>query len=179
MFEVRLSEIDGRVDDFRVVVETHIARLTAFNKEIGKPRPVAPPLVEGCIMRVQTKGQPDSYVADYTIVDDRLPTTSPFSLDDKKTQLHSKLSVAEIEAKNKITPPRKRRLAELQYQDAVIKKEEDRSPEEIEAVNSFITMNKKWTAASLIAAKAEFAIEDLTEDNIDNWQLPSFEVLND
>lgn len=176
MFEVRFTEIDGRVDDFKQLVENHIVRLTAFNKEVGKPRPIAAPIVEACIKRTQVKGQPDSYSAEYTIVDDRPPAPAPLNLEDKKIQLHSKLSVVEIEVKNKVTPPRKRRLAEMQYHAAIVKKKEDRTAEEVEAIDTFMTMNKKWTAVSLLAAQAESDIEDLTEDNVDSWQVPNLEI---
>lgn len=175
MLEVRLSEIKGDALAFKMAVDAHAARLLAFGKEVGKPRPMASPMVEAALKRVQVKGQPDNYEADYTIIDDTPPPPAPLNLEDKKVQLHYQLSLAETEIKNKIMPLRKRRLSEMQYGMAVSKKEENRSPEEINTITSFLETNKKWSNVSLIAAQAESDIEDLTEDNIESWKLPDFE----
>lgn len=172
-FEIRLSQIGGHIDEFRVAVEEHIAKLTAFNKEVGKPRPTAPAIIEAAIKRTQLPKQPDQYEADYVVIDDTPPPPPALTLEDKKNILHAKLGAAENAAKFAIMPPRKRRLSEMQYQAAVAKKEEDRSSEENETIAAFINTNKKWTAVSLAAAQAESDIEDLVEGNIDNWELPN------
>ncbi len=172
--EIRLSQIGGRVEDFRVAVEEHITKLTAFNKEVGKPRPTAPALIEAAVKRVQIPNKPDSYETDYTLVDDTPPPPPALTLEDKKNQWHAKLAAAENTEKYLVMPPRKRRLSEMQYQAAVAKKEEDRTQEENDTIASFLDVNKKWTAVSMKAAQAESDIEDLTEDNVDSWQLPIF-----
>src|SRR5450432_3414578 len=96
---------------FDNAVQDYINRMHAFNAVVGKPRPVAiHPLIERAVKRVQTKGKPDTYVADYVVVDDSPP---PPSLEDKKNKLMAELLVAEAKAKDGVLHPRKQRLAAL------------------------------------------------------------------
>src|SRR5258707_14648815 len=106
-FEIHVSQFWNGADQaaFENAVQDYINTLHAFNMVVGKPRPTAVhPLVEKAIKRVQTQGQPDKYVADFVIVDDRPP---PPSLEEKKHKLVSDLRFAENAAMEKILPARK------------------------------------------------------------------------
>ena len=96
--EINLSDIGGQEELFAEAVEKHIAKLHAFNKTIGQPRPTASPLIETAVKRVQEKGKPDTYVADYKIITP--PPPPPLSLDDLKAQIYMRLSMAESAAKD-------------------------------------------------------------------------------
>jgi len=145
--------------------------LHAFNTVVGKARPTAHPLVERAITRIQTKGQPDKYVADFIIVDDTPP---PPSLEDKKNKLISDLRFAENTAMEKILPARKIRLAHIKCADAMSLDESVRTAEHNKDIALIVTVQGVREQYALIAAKAEADIEDLTEQTIDNWQLPTF-----
>jgi len=172
-FEIKLSQLKNR-EQFEQAVAEHVARLIAFNKEVGQPRPVAHPLIEASVKRIQhPKGSklPDDYAVDYVIVDDTT-VTPPLSLEDRKRFIYSQLQVAEMAAKERILPGRKQRLAMLEYNLAKAKEPEVRTPEEAAAVTLIEDAQVKFTAIELAAARAESAIEDLTQDTIDSWQLP-------
>lgn len=175
--EIKLSQIAGDRSGFEKAVAEHIAHLHAFNKAVGKPRPVAHPLVETSIKRIQAKGRADAYVPDYTLIDD-LPAEAATdfkpSLEEKKVALHRQVHFAEHEAKYKILPQRKVRLAAVKMQQAMQVKEEDRTSEQNEDIASYLHVQKVWQEYDLIGAKAESDIDDLTEDTVDGWQPPTF-----
>lgn len=172
--EINLSAIGGQEEVFADAVGKHIAKLHAFAKTTGQPRPTASPLIEMAVTREQTEGKPDTYRPDYKIIDDTPPPPPPLNLEDRKSQVHMRLSMAESVAKDKILPPRKKRLLSVLYDQAIMKKEEDRTVEDNENISNFLFINKMWVDIGIIAAKAEAAIDDLTEDNIDSWQPPDF-----
>lgn len=172
-FEIRLSQLEDRVV-FEKAVADHVDRLTAFNKEIGKPRPVAHPLIESSIQRQVRTGQADRWYPDYVIVDDSPPPPPVPTLDDKKHLAHLKLVEAENAAKYKILPQRKMRLAEAKAMIAYKVKEEDRTPEQSEDIAAYELVRKLWEGIGLIGAQAESDIDDLTEETADSWQPPNF-----
>jgi len=173
-YEIKASQINNRAE-FEVAVATHITRMIAFNKEVGQPRPVAHPLVEASIKRVQARGRPDAYVPDYVIVDDAPAIISAISLEDKKRMHQAALTAAENDARFKLLPQRKLRLAQLKYQLAMSKPEDERTSEENEDIASINLLNKAWEAIARKGAQAESDIDDLTEDTIDSWQLPKLD----
>lgn len=154
---------------FAKAVQNHIIALSSFTKEFGKPRPVAQPLVEQAIKRIQAKGVPDVYVADYKLVEPVI------SLEKRKQDLEAKLMTAENEAKFKILPQRKIRLAIIKFQQAMAIDQDKRTPEQNEDVASYLSIQKVWSQFELIGANAVSDIDDLTEDTIDSWQLPKFD----
>jgi hypothetical protein len=158
------------VDEFKAAVDQHIKNLHEFNRTIGKPRPTAHPLVEACIKRTQVKGKPDTYTADYEIIHDKIEPT----LEDKKNVLMAKLHEAENKALDAIYPPRKRRLLGMQHNDLMKISDEDRTQEHKDLAQLVKDLDAKYTAINFKAAEAAAAIEDLTEDNIDSWQVPTF-----
>lgn len=189
-FQVSLSQLQAfniTQDQFQSAVISHIAALHAFAKVKGKPRPVAHPFVEGAVMRTQAKGKPDTYSPDYQIVDD-LPKppekakepdvveeVKALNLEQKKQVLTQQVLAAESVAKQKIMPTRKLRLVVHMATLAHRKKDKGEEPTDDDkvAVAKLDQIMADFAAVELIAAKAESDIEDLTEDNIDSWQVPT------
>lgn len=175
-FEVKLSQLKDRAV-FETAVAEHISRMHAFAKEVGKPRPTSHPLVEACVKRVQKLNAPDEYVADYVVVDDTPPPPlqpAPLSLEDRKRQHQATLTQAENEAKWKILPQRRVRLAVAKIQIAMSIPEDKRTAEQNEDIASFTRVQKAWQQIELVSAQAEAELDDLTEDSIDSWQPPNF-----
>lgn len=172
-FEIHVSQFWNGADQaaFENAVQDYINTLHAFNMVVGKPRPTAVhPLVEKAVKRVQTQGQPDKYVADYVVVDDRPPP----SLEEKKHKLVSELRFAENAVMEKVLPARKIRLAHIKYNDALSLDESVRTAEHEKDIALVVTMHGVREQNALKAAQAEADIEDLTEQTIDSWQPPDF-----
>ena len=172
-FKVFLSQLSSR-EEFEHAVQTHMRNLVEFNKKVNVPRPTAHPLIENSIKRVQTSGHPDSYVADYEIVDDRPPEAPKPSLEDRKNILVAKLRETEIQARNKAFPNRRLRLLNSHVNTAMRIKEEDRTEEHKNTLLFHEQVVKEYNRIDFIGATAESDIEDLTEETIDSWQLPTF-----
>src|SRR5258708_20344277 len=102
-FEIHTSQFWNGADQnaFDNAVKNYIDTLHSFNMIVGKPRPTAHPLVERPVKRVQTQGQPDKYVADYVVVDDRPP---PPSLVHTKNNLSSEVRFPHNTSMHKILP---------------------------------------------------------------------------
>jgi len=171
-FKVLLSQLSDRTA-FEDAVRRHIQALHEFNLTKGKPRPTAHQLVESSIQRVQTPGKPDTYVPDYEIVDDIVTNSVP--LEDKKFLLICKLREVENAAINKIVPQRKMRLRAVMYNEAMSTPEDQRTAEQNDYIAQVISDDAKIKGFAKIAAMAEAAIDDLTEDTVDSWQPPTFE----
>lgn len=175
-FEVKLSQIQDRAQYEQAVAE-HAERLTAFTREVGKPRPVAHPLVEAAIKRVtypKADKRPDDYVADYTIVDDTPPPPPPVSLEDRKRMLVAAVHANEAKAKEAIMPQRKLRLLNIKYSQAMATPEQLRTADDEASISGLHDLIKKFQAIELLAAEAESDIEDLTDDTVNSWQPPTF-----
>lgn len=174
-FEVKLSQFASKAV-FENTVTIHAARMNAFGAEVGKPRPVAHPLVEASLRRIVTPGKPDEYVPDYIISEDRSPEAQPtMTLEEKKQALVDKLADVENAARNKIIPRRKLRLKSGKYNLAMRVKEEDRTPEQIKDIGIIMDARDAWDKISMAGAEIEAEIDDLTEDTIGNWVMPSLE----
>jgi hypothetical protein len=169
-YEVRLTHLQGKQAEFEKAVADHITALHAFSKEVGKPRPVHHPLVEAAIKRVQKANHPDEYVADYTILDDSPP---PPTLEEKKAAHYADLLKAENVAKTKIIPNRKIRLMSLANNAALQKIDAEKTDQDKEAMASYIKIAKAFQKIEWATAQAESDIEDLTEANVDSWQVPA------
>lgn len=170
MLTIQLSHLNGKREEFETAVADHIQALVAFSHEEGKPRPTAHSLVELAVKRIEKKGKPDDYAADYTIVDD----TPVVPLADKKLKCHAALIAAENVAKYKIVPERRVRLVTLQYNAAMAKLEDERTDADREAISVWVDAFKKWNEITLISATAEAALEELTDDTVDTWSPPQF-----
>lgn len=168
MLEVRRSQL-GDPAVFQQAVEAHVEALRAFVHTVGVSRPTAHPLVDAAVTRHSISGGPDEFEANYTIIDDMT-----LSLDSKKHVLLDRLALAENTAKFKILPQRKMRLATLRFNLAASKLEELRTIRDNEHIASYTRIQNAWRDIELIGAGAESDIDDLTEDNVDSWQLPTF-----
>jgi hypothetical protein len=157
------------------------ARLTPY------PRDAAHPYVENSV--TETNGV---FVADFEIVNDD-PTDAQV-LRGKKDQLLSKIYDAEKAAINAVLPPiGKRRLLSMQESDAMAadaalsltlsnqkpkvadvaaEVAKRRSPASTKLLQDQAANRAKVGQISRNAAEAMSAVEDLTADNIDNYQMP-------
>lgn len=171
--EVHVSQFWNGADQaaFENSVQEYINSLHSFNMVVGKPRPTAHPLIERAIKRIQKQGFPDQYVADYVVIDDSPP---PPSLEDKKNSLMTKLRAAEAAAMNSALPHRKTRLVHLNHAKASMIPEEERTDEHLKDIELLEIVRASNEKIMMIAAQAESDIDDLTEQNIDSWQLPVF-----
>lgn len=172
-FEVPMSLIVDK-PGFEQGVALHIKALTEFTKTRGKPRPVAHPLIEKAIKRVTypiKDKKPDGFVADYVFKDDT-PQVQALSLEDKKNRLVAQLRNEEAIAKHKLLPQRKVRLFMLQVGAASVKKDEDKIDADHALIAQHADLQAKWNDLEHKAALAESAIEDLTDDTVDSWQVP-------
>lgn len=174
--EIKLSQLQDRAQ-FEQAVAEHIERLVAFSREVGKPRPVAHPLVEGAVKRVshpKADKRPDDFMADYVIVDDTPPPPPPLNLEDRKRTLVASVYASEAKAKEAIMPQRKLRLLNIRYSQAMTLGEEMQTAEDKAAITVLLDIHQKFQEIELIAAQAESDIEDLTDDTIDSFQAPNF-----
>jgi hypothetical protein len=160
---------------FENAVQTYISTLHDFNRVVGKPRPTAHPLVERAVRRVQTQGHPDQYVADYVVIDDTPPPPPTPTLEEKKNKLTAELTAAEFEAMGKVFPARKMRLAHMKYSRAMSIPEDTRTVEHNEDIAHVNNIQAAFDKIAITAALAGADIEDLTEETIANWHLPTFE----
>ena len=173
-FEIHTSQFWNGADQasFENAVQNYIDSLHAFNRVVGKPRPTAVhPLVERAVKRIQTQGQPDQYVSDYVVIDDTPP---PPTLEDKKNKLMNDLRMAESEAMNKVFPHRKARLAQLKYSKAIAVPEDALTAEHDIVIIAALNVQATFDKIAIVAAQAESDIEDLTEQTIAHWHLPTF-----
>jgi hypothetical protein len=154
-------------------IRDHITNLTVFRKSINKPRPTAHPLVEACLKKIR-KGTVDDYEADYVVVNDLPPPAPPPSLEEKKNKLQEQLTHAEFEAKAKVLPPRKMRLASVKANIAFQIKEGSRTAEQEEDIYSYTKVMEAHAKIELIGAQALSDLDDQTEATIDSWKLPTF-----
>jgi hypothetical protein len=170
MLTIPLSHLDGKRAEFEVAVANYIHAMVAFGREEGKPRPTAHSLVELAVKRIEKKGKPDDYAADYTIVDD----TPVVTLADKKLKCHAAIVAAENAARYKILPERRVRLVSIQHGIATAKPEAERTDADKAAISFYEDVSKKWNEITLLGATAEAALEDLTDDTVDTWSPPQF-----
>jgi hypothetical protein len=165
------------VQQFEQAVAEHIDRLIAFSREVGKPRPVAHPLVEMAVKRIshpKSAKLPDDFMADYVVVDDTPPPPPPLNIEDRKRALVAAVHAAEHAAKHAVLPQRKHRLLNLNYSEAVAKPEQARTADDNLLISAAMEAGNKMRAIEMVAAQAESDIEDLTEDTVDSWQVPNF-----
>lgn len=172
-FEVPLSLIVDQTS-FDQGVQLHLKALTEHTKTRGKPRPVAHPLIEQAIKRVTypiASKKPDSFVADYVFKDDT-QKIEPLTLDDKKNRCSAQLHNAVLVAKGKLLPQRKLRLFLLQVGDATKKEPHLQTDDDKAILDRHADIEAKWNLLDRQLAEAESAIEDLTDDTVDKWQVP-------
>lgn len=173
MLQILRSQVNN-ISDFDGQVKKAISALHAHSFTVGVPRPHIHPLIEACLRRVAKPGKPDEYVPDYEIINDPPagPEPGTMSLEEKKNHLVGQVRMAEQAIRDKLISPRKIRLLQIEKKrvlDSMSQDEKDRMflrlLDEVAVV--FDELSQK-------AARAEADIDDLTEDNIDSYQIPNF-----
>ena len=169
-FEIHKSQFWDGADQnaFENAVQNYIRTLHDFNRVVGKPRPTAHPLVERAIRRIQKEGHPDQFFADYVVIDD----TPQVSLEEKKSRLISKLRNLENATLHAEYPRGKMRLALHKCNQALLIKEDQRTEAQLEDIALVKRIQDFTEGVQEIAVHLEAEIEDLTEQNIDSWQMP-------
>lgn len=147
--------------DYPAAVEAYRQALLA-HRFTGNAAPTAHPLVEQAVRRIQyaiEDGKPDDFIADYEIVDDTPPPPGDV---ERKAVLVSKIMEAQRLAVDAVMPAGKLRLLTLQANDAKI------------LVSQFEAVQQKLAAIEYHGATLEAAIDDLTADQYDTWQMKPF-----
>ena len=132
----------------------------------GAPRPTAHPLIEACIVRVQSPGLPDDFVADYEIVDDTPP---PPTLQERKYKLMGSIELEEGKLAVAIWPHGKRRLDSIKQVAILNKQESARTAEEVQFLSDLTSKQNRLRDINLTTATLLSEIEDLTEETIGSW----------
>jgi hypothetical protein len=163
-------------DDFEAQVQKHLRDKLNHRLSTNLPAPAHPhPAVEAAVRRIPgTKNTPDDYVADYQLVDDRPP---PPTILDKKRKLLAQLAANEYNLLESILPTAKRRLQFIKVHDlqTAITDGTIINPEEQQFLEDESKRNARFQAIDRKAATAMAEIEDLTDANIDAYQLPPLE----
>ncbi len=177
--EVGIKEFHKEVEALRQAKLDH--RFTQ-----NTPVPVVHPLLDQAIRRVPAAlvsdnppvhDGPDDFVIDYEIIDD-LPKP-----DEKKQHLRGVFLTEETRIGNNILPPGKRRITNLRIIEIEDKISRDRGDTNLsqEDKDFMADVQKKKDQLDKLhrfGAQVESEIEDLTEENIDSWVMPSFPEFN-
>jgi hypothetical protein len=172
---VAKQEPQPRWDDFLNEAEPGKAFLVANQKyQIAKrnnyapfPRPTAHPYIEAAVREDAGK-----FVADFAIVND--DPTDDQVLRARKNALLIKIGEAESAATQLVLgPPGKRRLCEFKTRDILQTKTKLRTPADVQHLADQASRQTKIDAIARAAAQAMSAVEDLTLDNVDGYQVPN------
>ena len=158
-FQIAKSAIANM--DYPAAVEAYRQALLV-HRFTGEAAPTALPIVEQAVRRIQypiSDGKPDDFVADYEIVDDTPP---PPSDAERKAALVSKIMEAQHLAVDAVMPAGKLRLLTLQANEAKI------------LISQFEVVQQKLAAIEYHGATLEAAVDDLTPDQYDTWQMKPF-----
>lgn len=167
---------DQHVNSFQRLINRQIEEMRVWDKQMANvkkdpkkfhpyPAPMAHPDIMNSIVQVGK-----DYNIEFELVDD----TPKVTLEDKKAMLANVLTAQATKLQEAIMPARKNALATIKVMELLVVKEEDRTPEQ----QTFLEQHAaKQQAAQVIfahMAKMHDAIEDLTEDNIDDWKPETF-----
>lgn len=155
---------------FSAAVTAYISAMAVFSQTSDTPRPVAHALVESAAKRIQEIGQPDTYVADYEVINDDPP---PPTVAEKRTKLIQQSRTAEMEVGLRILPEGKRRLLNLEQARISVIKEDERIPEDKALFERIQATNKRLNDLYRHGAEVEAEIESLPEDQLDTFVLPA------
>jgi hypothetical protein len=115
------------------------------------------------VQRVQhpiDAGKPDDFVADYVIEDDTPP---PPTLAERKQALIALSRQEEQAAIDALIPPGKWRLLDMDFQRAIVVPEDERSPEQVRAIERRRELDARIEEIRYAAAMREAKVEDITE----------------
>lgn len=111
--------------------------------------------------------QPDSFVANYKIVDDLPP---PPTLDERKAKLADDLTHQAQKIIDTLVPPLKRGFWDIQYSEAVtVDPPTLRTADQKATVERHEARNTKVRAVYRHLAQMHSAIHDLTDETFDGW----------
>lgn len=184
MIQIPLSRIESR-EAFAAALEAHRAALADHRiGEPDKPAPIASldhELIDQLIQRVPDSGPvesrgPDRFeITPYEIIDDTPPPPEPPTLAQRKRALLAELETAGHAAIDKRLSPGRARLLAMDYADAGIKSKAKRTAADKKAIEQFETFNGYVNEIKRKVARAAVAIDDLTETDIDDWTVPTFD----
>ena len=167
--KINLSAMKALPYDFEKEVASLIQAKKDHQKTEGIPAPYGPALVESAVRRVPGSIDPpkaDDFVADYEVVDDTPP---PPTLDERKGALAMTSQAVAQSIIDKIDPPLKRRLTQMDYANAMAVPEAKRTSPQIAAIAARETRKARVDATMYHLATLESQIHDLTDKTIDGW----------
>lgn len=192
---LRSEIIRAGIQDFAAAAVSHAAEMKAWrdqerrveedrkndvsleSRHVSYPKPRSHPLVELAI--------DENDAAVFDIVEDG-PSTEEI-LAAKKLELLAAVTTAEMRAKHSIVPPGKQRLFNRRAAELTLRALETKSPTIVQKLmgkssgpsaedQKFMDEHEARLSAidtiDEIAAQAMHDIEDLTAENIDQWQMP-------
>jgi len=158
-------------EGFADSVNAYIKALMDHRLTKNQAAPTAPSFIENAIKRVQVKGKPDDFVADFKIIDDSPPPPTP---EQKRADLKAKIAHEELSLVTQHTlTPGKWRLFNLQLNDipSDLSKRTDQDEKLIMEHAGLIEKRKKiqyW------AVNQEVALEDTADADLDKWVMTPF-----
>jgi hypothetical protein len=168
-FKVYKSQLAGV--DFPEVVEEHRQALLA-HRFTGDMAPHAHHMIEAAVRRVpQGEGKPDDFVSDFEVIDDTPP---PPSIDDRRNDLLSLMRSAEAAASRAVVGNGKLRLLVLDATAAMAKPEDERTPADLAALQSYHSVMARRAAIERHGAMLEAAIEELPADQVAAYKFEAF-----
>lgn len=173
-FAVLKSQIP---ENFHELVLEHRRLMMDHRATVNKPAPQCPvPFVDQCVRKIRPDPNgADEYVVDYRVVDDTPPPPpepTPPNLEEKKLKLLLEVQKAEQELLDAKRPPHgKVRLLQIKASNAQSKGDEA-TDDEKQALADLRALNELQDAVNLKVAEIMSDIEDLTEENIDQWVMP-------
>lgn len=179
MVTIYQSHINELGIDFEAQVEALRQAKLAHRFEIGSPAPIGHPLLEAAIRRVRSKltlenptvhEGPDDFILDYEIVNDIYVPT----LGEKKQKLRSILIQDQNNRINAIIPPGKRRLYEIKAGQILSVNFFFRTSQQRKLLKEIKSKMDVINSIIRHSAIIESMIEDLTDDDIDNWTFPDW-----
>lgn len=170
-FSVTISDLAAAglsAETYAAQVEEYRQARLAHRFTVNVPAPSAPAFIEAAVRRVPQSGAPDDFVADFEIIDDRLPAPS---LEERRRSLIADISAEEGRRLDALMPSGKLRLLQMQATLAAKKAPPDRSPEEADALARFEHVMARMEAITLHAATLMAAVDDLAEGEIDAFHI--------
>lgn len=174
-FKIALSKMKALSFDFEKEVAAFVKAKQDHRKTVGESSPHAPhPWVEAAVTRVAGSidpPKPDDFVADYEVVDDTPP---PLTLDQRKQVLATDMQRQAQEAVDKIVPPLKNRLMNMELLRAHAIPEAERTPGHKATIAESQDRHVRMDAIHYHLARMEAQIHDLTEDTIEDFSPEPF-----
>lgn len=157
------SQIDALDFNYAEAVETFRQAKLAHRFTVDVPAPTAPAIVEQAVQRIPSEGAPDDYVTAYEIIDDTPP---PPSVEELRTALINRARQDEMNEVNAIMSPGRRRLLDIEYQEAMSKLPEQQGPKDVAAISLFAEFQAKAKEIGRASIVRQIEIEDMGEEEV-------------